>query len=190
MLSDLERQRQHDKEVQRRVNERIQSRIHYQKQPERALEPPPDIKVDQVAQTDHQVDRVVYIDEPRVPSVATKAFVRNLKSSSVQQHMSWDAESICSHRTDSDMFVFLFYFLIIYHFVSFNSDFKSNTARDLHRKHYTNGESNVIRKPSSTNQEDRATNTHSPLIKERQPIRKIINKEKFKIYFGGIFYFI
>ncbi len=46
-------------------------------------------------------------------------------------------------------------------------DFKSNTARDLHRKHYTDGESNVVKNPSSNKQENRGTGTHSPIINER-----------------------
>jgi hypothetical protein len=51
----------------------------------------------------------VYIDEPipKAPSAATKAFVRNLNSSSVQQNMIWDSESLDSQRTNSDMFVFI-----------------------------------------------------------------------------------
>ena len=63
-----------------------------------------------MAQTDHQVDRVVYIDDPipKTPSLATKAFVRNLNSSSVQQHMLWDSESLYSQRTDSDLYVIVF----------------------------------------------------------------------------------
>ncbi|UJR25631.1 hypothetical protein I4U23_006983 [Adineta vaga] len=147
---DLERERQRDREVKRRVDEQIQSKIHYQQSQN---EKPITKKSDQVAQIDHQVDRVVYIDEPipKAPSLATKAFVRNLNSSSVQQHMLWDSESLYSQRTDSDL------------------EFKSNTARELHRKHYTNDDSNVIRKPSSLKvQENRSTNTHSPLMKERQ----------------------
>jgi hypothetical protein len=102
---DSERERQREKEINRQVDERIQSKIHYQ---QKQIEKPSIIKSDQVAQTDHQVDRTVYIDEPipKVPSVATKAFVRNLNSSSVQQNMLWDSESLYSQRTNSDMFVF------------------------------------------------------------------------------------
>ncbi|CAF1629870.1 unnamed protein product [Adineta ricciae] len=142
---DLERERQRDQEAKRRVDEQIQSKIHYQQS---QSEKPIATKPNQVAQTDHQVDRVVYIDDPipKAPSLATKAFVRNLNSSSVQQHMLWDSESLCSQRTDSDL------------------EFKSNTARELHRKHYMNDDSNVIRKVrSSKTQENRSTNTHSPL---------------------------
>lgn len=71
---------------------------------------PSTIKTDQISQTEHPVDRIVYIDEPvpKPPSLATKAFVRNLNSSSVQQHMSWDSESIYSQPTTSDLFVDLF----------------------------------------------------------------------------------
>ncbi|CAF4726087.1 unnamed protein product [Rotaria sp. Silwood1] len=153
---DLERRRQREREIQRQIDERIQSKIHHyqDKQYER---PSGGTKTDGIAQTDHQVDRVVYIDEPipKVPSVATKAFVRNLNSSSVQQHMSWDSESLYTQRTNSDI------------------DFKSNIARDLHRKHYTNGESNVIRKASPIKQDNRATSAHSPLINERQQTNHI-----------------
>ncbi|CAF4541753.1 unnamed protein product [Rotaria sp. Silwood2] len=148
---DLERRRQREREIQRQIDERIQSKIHHY-QDKRYERPSSVQKTDQIAQTDHQVDRVVYIDEPipKVPSVATKAFVRNLNSSSVQQNMSWDAESLYTQRTNSDI------------------DFKSNIARDLHRKHYTNDESNVIRQASSIKQDNRGTSTHSPLINERQ----------------------
>jgi hypothetical protein len=59
-------------------------------------------------------------------------------------------------------------------FEYFYRDFKSNTARDLHRKHYTNDESNIIKKPSVNKQENRGTATHSPLINERQQTSKII----------------
>ncbi len=103
-FSDAERERKN--EAKKQNDERIQSKIHYlQKQTER----PTTIKSDQIAQTDHQVDRVVYIDEPipKAPSAATKAFVRNLNSSSVQQNMIWDSESLDSQRTNSDMFVFI-----------------------------------------------------------------------------------
>ncbi|CAF5193708.1 unnamed protein product, partial [Rotaria magnacalcarata] len=149
---DLERERQRDKQSQRRVDERIQSKIHYhEKQPEK----PALHKTDQAAQTDHRVDRIVYIDDPipKAPSVATKAFVHNLNSSSVQQHMAWDSESLYSQRTASDI------------------DFKSNNVRDVHRKHYVNEEPTIIRKPSSMKQqENRRSGTHSPLINERQQI--------------------
>ncbi|CAF0856407.1 unnamed protein product [Rotaria sordida] len=150
----LERQRQREREIQRQIDERIQSKIHYQnKQYERPSVP----KTDQIAQTDHQVDRIVYIDEPipKVPSVATKALVRNLNSSSVQQNMSWDAESLYSQRTNSDI------------------DFKSKTARDLHRKHYINDESNIIRKASPIKQDNRGTDMHPPLINEQQQTNNI-----------------
>ncbi|CAF3510814.1 unnamed protein product [Rotaria sordida] len=62
-------------------------------------------KTDQTVQTEHPTDRIVYIDEPppKQPGVATKAFVRNLGSSSIQQHMSWDSESIYSQETNSDI---------------------------------------------------------------------------------------
>jgi hypothetical protein len=107
-LSDVERERQREKEAERQTDERIQSKIHYQ---QTQNEKPIPTKSDQVAQTDHQVDRIVYIDEPipKVPSIATKAFVRNLNSSSVQQQMLWDSDSSYSHRTNSDMCVFLFF---------------------------------------------------------------------------------
>ncbi len=84
-------------------------RLFYFRQ--KRIEKPSTVKTDQVAQTDHQVDRVVYIDEPqpKQPSAATKAFVRNLGSSSVQQHMSWDSESLYSQQTNSDMFVLISY---------------------------------------------------------------------------------
>ncbi|CAF3700203.1 unnamed protein product [Rotaria socialis] len=149
---DLERQRQRDKQSQRRVDERIQSKIHYH---EKQSEKPALHKTDQVAQTDHQVDRIVYIDDPipKAPSAATKAFVRNLNSSAVQQHMAWDSESLYSQRTASDI------------------DFKSNNVHDVHRKHYVNEEPTIIRKPSSMKQhEHRSSGTHSPLIHERQQI--------------------
>lgn len=104
-IRDLERQRQREKETKQQLNEQIQSKIHYQQKSNE--KPTVTNKSNQVAQTDHQVDRVVYIDEPipKEPSVATKAFVRNLNSSSVQQHMLWDSESLYSPRTNSDMFV-------------------------------------------------------------------------------------
>ena len=87
--------------------------------------------------------------------------------------MSWDSDSLYSQRTNSDMFVFLIFnlFLIIQ---IFYRDFKSNTARDLHRKHYTNDESNIIKKPSLNKQENRSIGTHTPLIDEREQISKII----------------
>jgi hypothetical protein len=68
---------------------------------------PSTFKTDQVAQTEHQTNRIVYIDDPppKQPSAATKAFVRNLGSSSVQQNMSWDSESLYTQRTNSDLFV-------------------------------------------------------------------------------------
>ncbi len=53
-------------------------------------------------------------------------------------------------------------------FEIFYRDFKSNTARDLHRKHYTNDESNIIKKTSPIKQE-------KSLINERQQTSKIIN---------------
>lgn len=64
-------------------------------------------QTDRVSHADHQVDRVVYIDEPPVkqPSAATKAFVRNLGSSSVQQHMNWESDSLNTQRTGSDVYV-------------------------------------------------------------------------------------
>ncbi len=61
----------------------------------------------------------------------------------------------------------------------FYRDFKSNTARDLHRKHYTNEESNIIKRTSSNIQENRSTGAHSPVIPEREPTSKILN-EKFR----------
>jgi len=178
LLSDVERERQREKEAERQTDERIQSKIHYQ---QTQNEKPIPTKSDQVAQTDHQVDRIVYIDEPipKVPSIATKAFVRNLNSSSVQQQMLWDSDSSYSHRTNSDMYVFLFFQKLI-SWNSFSRDFKSNTARELHRKHYTNDESNIIRKPSSKIQVNRSTGTHSPLINERQQTSKIFRINFFK----------
>lgn len=90
--------------MDKQLDERIQSRIHYRQRP---IDKPSIIKSDQIAQTDHQVDRVVYVDEPipKAPSVATKAFVRNLNSSSVQQQLLWDSESLNTARTNSDVFV-------------------------------------------------------------------------------------
>jgi hypothetical protein len=78
-------------------------------------EKPGTVKTDQISQTEHQVDRVVYIDDPppKQPSIATKAFVRNLGSSAVQQNMSWDSESIYTQRTNSDLFVDWLVFLNI-----------------------------------------------------------------------------
>jgi hypothetical protein len=110
-FSNLERERQREKESKRQTDERIQSRIHYQQKPN---DKPTTIKSDQVAPTDHQVDRVVYIDDPipKAPSMATKALVRNLNSSSVQQHMSWDSDSLYSQKTNSDLFVFLISFFL------------------------------------------------------------------------------
>lgn len=95
---------QHERQKQQKKQfvENIQSKIHYQEKPD--VE-----KVERVAQTDHQIDRVVYLDEPvpKISNIATKALVRNLNSSSVQEHMVWDTESTCSQRTNSDLFVFL-----------------------------------------------------------------------------------
>ncbi len=98
-------ERQRERESKKQQDERIQSKIHYQ---QKSNDKPAATKSDQVAPTDHQVDRVVYIDEPipKVPSAATKALVRNLDSSSVQQHMLWDSESLDTQRTNSDLFVF------------------------------------------------------------------------------------
>ncbi len=95
----IEGERRREKDAQR--NE--QERIHYEK----TYKKPTTIKTDQVAQTEHQTDRVVYIDDPppKQPSAATKAFVRNLGSSNVQQQMSWDSESLYTQRTNSDLFV-------------------------------------------------------------------------------------
>lgn len=103
LFSNAERQR--EQQAKKQLDERIQSKIHYQ---QKSIEKPSIAKANQTAQTDHQVDRVVYIDEPipRPPSVATKAFVRNLNSSSVQQQLLWDSESLNTARTDSDVFVF------------------------------------------------------------------------------------
>lgn len=116
---DQNLQHERQKQQKKQFVENIQSKIHYQEKPD--VE-----KVERVAQTDHQVDRVVYLDEPvpKIPNIATKALVRNLNSSSVQEHMVWDTESTCSQRTNSDL------------------DFKSNTARDLQRKHYTTNQTN------------------------------------------------
>ena len=63
--------------------------------------------LDQVVQTEHPTERVVYVDNPppKQPNAATKALVRNLNSSSVQQHMLWDAGSLSSERTKSDTYV-------------------------------------------------------------------------------------
>lgn len=104
LFSNVEQQR--EQQAKKQLDERIQSRIHYQQRP---FEKPSVVKTDQIAQTDHHVDRVVYIDEPvpRAPSVATKAFVRNLNSSSVQQQLLWDSESLNTARTNSDVFVFV-----------------------------------------------------------------------------------
>ena len=103
LFSNAERQR--EQQAKKQLDERIQTKIHYQ---QKSIEKPSIAKANQTAQTDHQVDRVVYIDEPipRPPSVATKAFVRNLNSSSVQQQLLWDSESLNTARTDSDVFVF------------------------------------------------------------------------------------
>ena len=74
-------------------------------------------KPDRVVPVEHQPDRVIYIDEPRPkpPSAATKAFVRNLSSNSVAQHMSWDSESLYTQRTNSDLFVLFLVFVLADH---------------------------------------------------------------------------
>ena len=65
------------------------------------------------------------------------------------------------------------YFLTLFFFtLSSHRDFKSNTARDLHRKHYTNDELNLHRKTSpspSKKPENRGTNTN-----EREQTSKTI----------------
>ncbi|CAF3722468.1 unnamed protein product [Adineta steineri] len=146
----LEGERRREKDAKRNEDEHI----HHEKP--KNIKKPTTFKTDRVAQTDHKVDRVIYVDEPPVkqPSAATKAFVRNLGSSSVQQHMSWDSESLYSQRTNSDI------------------DLKSITARDLHNKHYQNDNStnrtNVSRKSSPKKKQSRGTETHSPLPNDRQ----------------------
>jgi len=119
------------------------------------------VKTDQISQTEHQVDRVVYIDEPppKQPSVATKAFVRNLGSSSVQQHMSWDSDSVSTQRTNSDLFVDWLIFLILLFWII--------KSRDSHRK-YRN---NIIHPTSS-----KKTGTHSPHSTEQQ--QRNVNNER------------
>ena len=64
-------------------------------------------KTVQSARTDHPPSRVIYLDDAqtRNPSAATQALVRNLNSSSVQQHMIWDTQSQHSDRLDSDALV-------------------------------------------------------------------------------------
>jgi hypothetical protein len=63
---------------------------------------------------------------------------------------------------------FLFWiFFLFEHF--FYRNFKSNTARDIHRKHYTNGDSNII--PKTTKQENRGTGTHTFSVNENDIIR-------------------
>lgn len=102
LFSNVERER--EQQMNKQLDERIQSRIHYHQRP---IDKPSIVKSDQIAQTDHRVDRVVYVDEPapRPPNVATKALVRNLNSSSVQQQLLWDSESLNTARTNSDAFV-------------------------------------------------------------------------------------
>ena len=134
------------------------------------------LKTDQVSQTDHPMDRIIYIDEPppEQPSIATKAFLRNLGSSSVQQHMSWDSDSLCTQRTNSDMFVsLLFYFLLsVLFFPSISGD-KLITSRDLHRRHCTCGnstnEDKLVGKASPRKYEIRGTTVDSTVPVERQP---------------------
>ena len=60
---------------------------------------------DRVIPVDYQQDRIIYVDAPRPkpPSAATKAFVRNLSSNSVAQHMSWESESLYTERSNSDL---------------------------------------------------------------------------------------
>ncbi|CAF3921421.1 unnamed protein product [Rotaria sp. Silwood2] len=145
--SDLERERiegerRREKDARRKQNKQI----YYDKP--KQCEKPFTFKTDQTVQTEHPTDRIVYIDEPppKQPGIATKAFVRNLGSSSIQQHMSWDSESLYSQETTSDI--------------------------DSCRRQYTNdnlaNRKNIIHKGLSKKQESRGTGTHSPMLIERQ----------------------
>ncbi|CAF1034409.1 unnamed protein product [Rotaria sp. Silwood1] len=144
---DLERERiEGERRREKDARRKQHKQIHYDKpiQTVKAFT----YKTDQTVQTEHPTDRIVYIDEPppKQPSVATKAFVRNLGSSSIQQHMSWDSESLYSQDTNSDI--------------------------DSYRKQYTNdnlaNRKSIIRKGLSKKQESRGTGTHSPTSIERQ----------------------
>ncbi|CAF1174723.1 unnamed protein product [Adineta ricciae] len=145
----IEGQRRREKDAQRKEDERIR----YEK-PKQHHEKSTKHQTDQVVQTDHQVDRVVYIDEPlpKQPSIATRAFVRNLGSSSVQQHMSWDSESLYSQRSNSDI------------------DYDRHHNRTDNSKHQTN----IIRRTSPKKHKSRGTGTHSPLPNDR-PQRTIVS---------------
>ncbi|CAF2120506.1 unnamed protein product [Rotaria magnacalcarata] len=139
---DLEREHiegecRREKDAKRKANKPI----HYikPKQIEKALI----LKTDQTIQTDHPNDRVIYIDEipAKEPGVATRAFVRNLSSSSIQQHMSWESDSLYSRETNSDIC--------------------------LDETKYTNyrlaDKNKRIRKRLPKQQESRGTTIHSPL---------------------------
>ncbi|UJR23278.1 hypothetical protein I4U23_026295 [Adineta vaga] len=143
---DLERERiegERRREKDARRNQAEQIRYEKPKQREKSAR----CQTDPVVQTDHQVDRVIYVDEPlpKQPSSATKAFVRNLGSSSVQQHMSWDSESLYSQQSNSDI------------------DSYRRHDRTDNSKHRTN----IIRRTSPKKRESRGTGTHSPLPSER-----------------------
>ncbi|CAF0903930.1 unnamed protein product [Didymodactylos carnosus] len=117
----------------------IQSKIHYDK--ERQQKPSTrdehvqsgnnrPIVTESATQSDqpHKVDKIVYvdIDNRQRPSEATKAFVRNLGSSSVQHNMAWDSESLYSQDTNPS-----------------DTDLKSNTAKEFRHKHYQSKEQDL-----------------------------------------------
>lgn len=52
--------------------------------------------------------RTIYLDDARTrnPSAATRALIRNLNSSSVQEQLNWDSESLKSERTITERSVY------------------------------------------------------------------------------------
>ncbi|CAF1159652.1 unnamed protein product, partial [Didymodactylos carnosus] len=122
----VDRQRRREKAHQ----QEIQSKIHYDYERQQKTSTKdehiqsennrPNV-TESATQSDgsHQVDKTVYVDNHQRPTEATKAFVRNLGSSSIQHHMAWDSESLYSQDTNP-----------------LDMDLKSNTARELRRKHY------------------------------------------------------
>ena len=135
--------------------------------------------VNQQIQIEKPIERVIYIDEPapRMPSAATRAFVRNLSSTSVQQHMNWESESLHTQRTNSDLFVeFLFTSNFFSTSISF-SDFQSLRRRDFYRKLYPDDdplvESLSNKKFSPSKRQSRGTGTRTPPpVNDRTELRE------------------
>lgn len=135
--------------------------------------------IDQPVQTEQRVDRTLYIDDPppKPPSAATRAFVRNLGSTSVQQHLAWDSQSLHTQRTNSDLCVSMFVELSSRVFLfRLARDYQSMATRDFHRKQYPDDPTSLQAYPSPKlspkKHESRGTGMHSPLSTDRHSTSK------------------